>query len=234
MTDNDDTPPIHMVTDESTSRGHAVPMSRDLAGPDGWMGAFAQLERRTEAMERRLDARLDSLGHVVESLVASRDTGRKLLWLIIPALVGALVSVLVFSAEKIAASSEQAGKQAATIDALKEQVQQQRDDIRELRAALRRQSGNDHQPTSDVPAEPDRLSLGTPASRSSDSGRVALHWPKLQNLQLGTSDVHSIELLQIRPQLDGGGGTTTLGASAGDEAQATIDTTRTVLSIPHL
>lgn len=174
MTDNDDTLPTRTLTDEER------------------MAHFDEYPPGTPPIETRMDARLlrverdhELLRRDVASLTASRDTSRKILWFVIPALVGALGTVVVYAAEKIAASSERIGETAAEIRALKEQRLQDREDIKELRERMLHMSGADpHKPTSDqdlqeVPmSTPDKVATNQrPASGSGASIAASMSPP---------------------------------------------------------
>lgn len=149
------------MTDDDTT-------PRDFAGPEAHF--IPHFERRIDAIERRHD----DLARMVESLDASRTAGRRILWLVIPALVGALATVLVFSAEKIASSSERAGKLEATVDALKERASKQDSEIAQLLDVLLHRGAalEPHKPTSGPdPFFHDRY------------GGIDPQWPKLQRPQ---------------------------------------------------
>lgn len=88
--------------------------------------------RAVEAEFARLRHTVEAQGRAIDSLVASRRTQHKLVWL----LAGSLATVLVFAANRIAASSEQAGKAQATSEAHEKRVQRLEGEIDQLRAAL--------------------------------------------------------------------------------------------------
>lgn len=194
---------------------------------------LARVERNERAME--------ALQRAVASLQASRDASRKVLWLVIPALVGALATVLVFAAEKIAASSERAGEIRATLDSEKDRRQTLEREVEQLRAVLLRLgAGEPHKPTSTddaLPPPPDKFSL-SPQRRDGHgggaalaaSGRVLLQTPKLQNgHDRIVPTLHSMFELHVRPH-------EVRGWMCGDEAQAkrARQATATILSIPEM
>lgn len=208
------------MTDDDTT-------PRDFAGPEAHF--IPHFERRIEAIEHRYE----EIDRRVDGLVASRDSGRKILWLVIPALVGALATVLIFAAEKIAMSAERAGETAAEIRALQEQRRQDREDIKELRDRLLRLSAGDHGPptSTDLPL-PDVFSLLGPSAVV--GGGVGGSSPHRLNEQApqpccGLS-WHSALLEQMSPH--------TCGWISGDFPQVqdsvAIKTTKAILSIPEM
>lgn len=230
MTDDDRTPPTQVPTDDDHYREY--PPGTPVVHGAAVLHRLARLERDQEAMGRSL-----------ESLVASRSAQHKLLWLAIPALVGALATALVFAAEKIASSSERAGKLEATVEALKERASKQDAEITQLIEVLLRRGAilEPHRPTSDTPALPDHLSLldhgasSTPASAIGLSGRVFLQTPKLQNGQgLRMPLPHSMLLLQMEPHVLRGSTVCGAGERASQAMTDAIATTRAILSIPEM
>lgn len=143
MTEDDDTPPIRLPTDdERVEHFFDYPPGTPPVHMERTMnetGASDALERIARILEQLAGQQQQS----VASLVASRDATRKVMWPVILALLGALGTVLVFSAEKIASSSERAGRMEATIEALKDARQQDREEISQLRGALLRLTGTD-------------------------------------------------------------------------------------------
>lgn len=194
----DNTPPVHLVTDEER-REH---FERYPPGTPPIRLEPTMHDERFERLERH-----------VASLLSSRKNTLRALWIAIPALLGALGTVLVFAAEKIATSSERAGKVEATLESEKERRQSLEREVEQLRAVLLRLGfgiGDPRKPTSDVPKLPDLLSWrhfpsGTPASTIGLSGRVFLHTPKLQYGQgFKMPLLHSMLLLHTDPQVDSG------------------------------
>lgn len=174
MTDNDDTPPIRQLTDEER-----------MSHFDDFPPGTPPIENRMDTRLHRAERDVEGLRRDVASLVASRDTNRKIMWFVIPALVGALGTVVVYAAEKIASSSERVGETAAEIRALKEQRVQDREDIKELRERMLHMSGAEpHKPTSDqdlqeVPmSTPDKVATNQrPASGSGASTAASMSPP---------------------------------------------------------
>lgn len=153
--------------------------------------------------------RLDKLEQQMASMIASRTTFQRLLWLVIPALLGGIVTALIYAADKISAGAERVGKTEATIEALKERLDSQAAEISQLRAKLLQLGGVDrHQPSSGpeaphaVGGSTDRFSSVAPAG--GDSGLTALHVPKLQNGQRRMMLWHSRFELQTSPQASRG------------------------------
>lgn len=139
MTDDD--PTIRQLTDEER------------------MSHFDDFPPGTPPIEHRLDARIgrlerdnEGLRRDVASLVASRDTNRKIMWLVIPLLVTALGTEFHYSSDKIASSSERAGRVEATLDALKEEHKQDREEITQLRGVMLKLVGVDPKPVTIVRA----------------------------------------------------------------------------------
>lgn len=109
VTDDDNT--IRRLTDEER-----------MAHFDDYPPGTPPVEHRLDARLARVERENETLRREVSSLASSRDTGRKLMWLVIPALVGALATVLVFAAEKIASSAERAGEVKSDLRSLEKQV----------------------------------------------------------------------------------------------------------------
>lgn len=228
MTDDDI--PIHVVTDaerrDHYRRFHPGTPAVQQEGP-----MITLPKERFEELEQQ-----------VESLLASRKTMNRLVWLAIPGLIGALVTVLLFAADKIASSSRHAGETEADMRNLKEQLEHQRAEIIELRATLYRKSGADPHslPNSDMDdpdAWFDKLSTvdraapqSVPASGGGPNGVIGtvLHRPALQNRHTLPNWEHSALLEQMFRHPPSGLG---LGAAGGaDELQAAraITTTDTM------
>lgn len=205
--------------------------------------------------DERREHRLERIEDHVDSLLSSRKNTNRALWIVIPALIGALGTVLVFAAEKIAASYERVGETRATIaglrdrlDDLKDRYKDQAAEIGQLRATLLRLGVIDpRKPTSDVPAVPD--------GHAFNQGGSSPHRPKLQRPQPSCGKIwHSGLLLQMSLHRSGwctssislarssdsssvvaslGGGST--GSSTGEAQPATaIAMTRIILSIPQM
>lgn len=190
MTDDDDTPRVRLPSDEERQEHYRqyppgtppvrteIPMLSD-PDPDYRTDPNERLIVTLErVLERELPAQRQLLAaqqEAINSLTASRDTGRKVLWLVIPALVGALATVLVFAAEKVATSSERAGKLEATVDALKDRIAGQESEIGQLRGVLLRlgAGGDPHKPTSG----PD------PAVHDDRYGVIDPQWPNAHRPQ---------------------------------------------------
>lgn len=173
LTDDHDTPPVRVI------------------------GATERHEHYVHVAEERFE----QLELDVRELMASRKTMNRLVWLAIPGLIGALVTVLLFAADKIATSSRHAGEADADMRNFKDQLEHQRNEIIELRAALYRKSGVDPLPNSDL-QDPDyridKFASGTPASvNGGTNGSIGCdrHRPPLQNRHWPPNWAHS-ELLE--------------------------------------
>lgn len=113
--DNDDrTPREHVVTDSGRVPRHPY---REPA-QDPVQMELADHQQRLRDLERAGEyARLD-----IASLVASRRMWRWIVGILIPTLAGAMITVLLFSAERVSSSAERVGAMNATIEALKDEV----------------------------------------------------------------------------------------------------------------
>lgn len=225
---DDDTPPVHLPINDELSTGHRV----------------ARLDR----LERNLEA----TQQVVQTLVTSRATTNRILYVAIPLLLGGMGGVLAYAANTIAASSERVGETRATISALQKQVDKQDVTIGQLLEILLRRGAllEPHKtPTSDVPRQPDKVSLLDQRS-SVSSGLVDRHSPKLQNLHSPVLP-HWMLLLHCEKQVlrgftDRSFSSSGVGAglddrfragacTPGGDAHATIATmTPMILHIPYL
>lgn len=124
--DNDDdaTPPVRAPSEaEVAAHYHRYRRGTPVARLEDTL--ITVPEDRFELLERQ-----------VESLTTKSKTMSRLMWLAIPGLIGALVTVLLFAADKIAASSRAAGEVETEIRNLREQNAQQREDLKELRGML--------------------------------------------------------------------------------------------------
>ena len=122
--DDDDTPSTQVPSDaEVAEHYHRYRRGTPVARLEGSL--ITVPEERFESLERQ-----------VEQLTAKSKVMGRLMWLAIPGLIGALVTVLLFAADKIAASSRTAGEVETEIRNLREQNAQQREDLKELRGIM--------------------------------------------------------------------------------------------------
>lgn len=197
---DDDAPPARQLTDEERA-----------AHFDAYPPGTPPIESRLDVRLHRVERDNETLRREVASLTASRDTNRKVMWLVVPALVGSLATVLIFAAEKIESSSRHAGEADADVRNLIKQLDLQRSDIAEIRAFLYRKSGADplSHPDSGI-VDPDAWRDGfarigdwghsVPASSGGGgAGTIgtSLHHPPLQNRHTFPNCSHS-ELLEQR------------------------------------
>lgn len=199
----------------------------------------ADLIERVRKLESKMDD-LPALQQQITSLLDGRKTTRWIIALVIPALVTALGTVLVWAASKMETAAERVGETTAELRAIRDKNAEQEVEISELRAQLwsigRRSSAAPAPPTSiDLPP-PDKFSeqdhcvgmlvdeVGGPLGGSNP------HRPKLHLLQpcCGRS-WHSALLEQVSPQIFGV--IAGVGAGSLDDVQAaiTINAMRTLI-----
>jgi hypothetical protein len=130
--DNDDTPRTHVMTDSERREHYAT-------YPPGTLPVAETLVTPRNLFEQRLDTRLDRVEAEVDSLNSSRRFWRWIAGLGIPALLSAMLVVLLWSADRVSASAERVGETTAEIRALGKLI-----DLLEAQVAeLRRRAGID-------------------------------------------------------------------------------------------
>jgi hypothetical protein len=136
--DDDDSPPYssgeirthYTVYPPGTPITREASMSRDFAGPEGL--PLREFENEIDALRRDHE----HTQRDVTSLLGSRAAMRKILWLVIPALAGGLVTALIYAGDKIAMSAERVGRTEARLDAIEKRLDDRGAEISQLRVTM--------------------------------------------------------------------------------------------------